>query len=105
MQDNHCCVTHSVREEYVFILHGCGSNRQSSSWFNLDTSSIGSQERIMGLGLGGFLIYNTLRFFNPVYKIIKGIVHPKVEILSLFIHPHVPNLYELFFCKTRKMIF
>jgi len=33
--------------------------------------------------------------FNNVTVIIKGIVHPKMKILSSFTHPQVvPNLYE-----------
>lgn len=60
----------------------------------------------LGVGLGGFLIYNKLGVFNPGYKVIKGIAHPKVRILSPFIHPHViPNLYEFFFYKIQKMVF
>lgn len=34
---------------------------------------------------------------------LKGIVHPKIQILSLFMHPHVdPNLYDLLDYKSRQ---
>jgi len=37
--------------------------------------------------------------------LIKGIVQPKMKILSSFTYPHiVPNLYD-FFCKTQKNTF
>lgn len=95
MQDNHSCVTHSVREKHVYILDGCGSNRQSSSWFNLDTSWMGSQEWVMGLGLGGFLIYNVFRFLNPVYKVIKG-SSPKSENSFTIYSPSCPKCEWIF---------
>ncbi len=38
---------------------------------------------------------------------LKGIVNPKLKILSSFNHPQVvPNLYEfIFFCRTQRKIF
>ncbi len=37
-------------------------------------------------------------YYKPEYRLyssLKGIVHPKMKILSSFTHPHVvPNLYE-----------
>jgi len=38
--------------------------------------------------------------------VIKGIIHPKIKILSSFTHPEVvPNLYEFLSCWKEKKIF
>jgi len=35
-----------------------------------------------------------------MHKLVKGLVHPKMKILSVFTHPHVvPNLY-VFICSV-----
>ncbi len=40
-------------------------------------------------------VYETLILFIRCYAWLKGIVHPKMKILSSFTHPQVvPNLYE-----------
>ncbi len=40
---------------------------------------------------------------NMQPTVIKGIVHPKIEFLSLFTHSHVvPNLYSFLFCAEHK---
>jgi len=37
---------------------------------------------------------------------VKGLVHPKMKILSVFTHPHVvPSLYVYLFCWTQRKIF
>jgi len=37
---------------------------------------------------------------------VKGLVHPKMKILSVFTQPHVvPNLYVYMFCWTQRKIF
>ncbi len=41
-------------------------------------------------------LFNMLLLTLGVYLTLKGIVHPKMKILSSFTHPVFPNLYEWF---------
>jgi len=35
------------------------------------------------------------------FNLVKGLVHPKMKILSVFTHPHVvPNFYVFFICSA-----
>ncbi len=56
-----------------------------------------------------FFVVVVICFVNLLIKIgyftlmgLKGIVHPKMKILSSFTHPQVPNLYECLYSAEHK---
>ncbi len=52
------------------------------------------------------LSYQNLQFSDSWRSAVKGIVHPKLKMLSSFNHPQVvPNLYECFCSAEQKGIY
>ncbi len=54
-----------------------------------------------------FIFYFAVRFTSSAIYVfhLKGIVHPKIKMLSSFAHPHVvPNLYDLIFVAKHNIL-
>ncbi len=74
-----------------------GSTKETKSITKADKSLITKYKTIC---------LSTRQPLQQSFSNIKGIVHPKMTILSSFTHPQVvPHLWVYFFCWTQKKIF